>query len=128
MSNKIKSSFVVSVLAATILTSCYRDRTVPEVAPEVTKDVSYAADVQPIFNNNCTGCHKSGGQAPDLSAANSYGALSGSDLIDLGSPANSEIYQRMAGLGSKPAMPPGGINAGNAAIVLAWIKQGAKNN
>ncbi len=118
----------MSVLAASIFTSCYKDVTVPTTAPEVTKDISFSTDVLPIFTSNCASCHSTGGQAPDLTAANAYNSVTGGDYLDLSTPTNSELYMRMAGLGSEGVMPPSGANPANAATVLAWIKQGAKNN
>ena len=130
MSNKIKIKLAVilPVLAVSIFTSCYRDATVPQVAPEVTKDISFSGDVLPIFSSNCISCHKSGGQAPDLTSANAYSVLTAGTLLNLSAPSSSVLYLRMAGLGGSAVMPPSGANAGNAATVLAWIKQGAKNN
>lgn len=128
MSNKIKMSVVLSAcFAASIFTtSCYRDVTVPELAPEVNTEISFSADIIPIYNSECTSCHSSGGTAPDLTVSSAYS--SSLNYVNTGSPENSELYQRLAGLGAKPVMPPGGANQANAATVLAWIKQGAKNN
>lgn len=128
MSKRIKLSVVLSVFAAGIFTSCYKDVTVPQAAPEVTKDVSFSADVLPIFTSNCASCHSAGGQAPELTEANAYSSVTDGDYLDLTTPTNSELYMRMAGLGSEGVMPPSGPNPANAATVLAWIKQGAKNN
>lgn len=127
-----KKIFATVLLCSVMLlvSGCYKNRTViVSNTPEVTKTVSFASDILPIFTKDCavSGCHASGGKAPDLSAANAYSSLTSGGYIDTGSPESSGLYQWMAGKKSTP-MPLSGINSSNNALVLAWIKQGAKNN
>ncbi len=115
--------------AMLLIAGCYKDTTVVLDAAEVTKTVSFAADVVPIFNSSCnmSGCHSTGGQAPDLSASNAINSLILGNYIDKSTPANSVLYQWMSGKRSLP-MPVSGVNKEYNAIILAWIKQGANNN
>lgn len=108
---------------------CYYDATILPKGAEVTGDVSFAADVIPIFDKGCntSGCHSPGGVKPDLSASNSYSSLTVGNYINVSSPEDSELYLWMSGQGEQP-MPPSGTNVNNAALVLAWIKQGAIEN
>lgn len=117
-------------LALLFLIGCYKDKTVLfDTGAEITRPVSFSQDIMPIFNNSCSlsGCHASGGKAPDLSAANAFSSLTVGNYINSNSPENSTIYQWMTGKKTTP-MPVGGINKDYNALVLAWIKQGAQNN
>ena len=128
-----KTGIIIVVLIATIivLQSCYKVATVPKsTVEEVTVDVSFAKDIQPIITANCavTGCHAGGGRSPDLTAEKSYNSITGGNYIDLGNPENSGIYLWITGKKTTP-MPPAGTNPSNLNnLVLAWIKQGAQNN
>lgn len=108
---------------------CYKDKTVLfDTGDEITRPVSFNAEIIPILNNSCntSGCHSTGGIAPDLSAANAYLSLTGS-YVNTGDPQASSLYLWMTGKKGTP-MPTSGINKDYNALILAWIKQGAKNN
>jgi hypothetical protein len=108
---------------------CYYDNVIFPDGGEVTGDVSFTADIIPIFDKDCnsSGCHNPGGQKPDLSSANAFTALANGNYINTSAPEDSELYLWMKGLKALP-MPPSGSDAGNTAKVIAWIRQGALNN
>jgi len=115
-----------------LIAGCYKDKSIITVkVDEITTPVSFSLDIIPIFSKNCTlsGCHSSGGQVPDLTANNARRALLEQNLIDLNDPKSSEVMGWLTGT-IKPAMPLGATtNPSNInALMLAWIKQGAKNN
>jgi hypothetical protein len=119
------------IMAMMVLAGCAKDDTVIiDNSPAITKEVSFSRDLVPLFNKSCaiSGCHVTGGVAPNLEANKAYNSLN-TDLINTGSPENSELYKILTGK-QTPAMPMGGAsNPGNInAYVLAWIKQGAHNN
>ena len=114
------------------VTGCYKVTTL--IIPnneEVTRDVSFSADILPITAQSCSisGCHNSGGIKPDLSADKIYTNLTTGGYVNVGTPENSELYLWLTGKRAA-AMPVGAtnnpLNINN--LVLAWIKQGAKNN
>lgn len=111
------------------IVSCYKDKTVPMAVPDITRTVSFSQDLIPIFSKSCSlsGCHSAGGQAPNLSESNAFNSLTIGNYFDKNAPANSIIYLRMTGKLGTP-MPVSGVNLDYAALVLAWIKQGANNN
>jgi hypothetical protein len=112
------------------LTSCYKDKTVLfDTGEEITRAVSFANDLIPIFNSDCnsSGCHSEGGVAPVLTTNGAYNSLSSGNYINTSNPQNSELYLWMTGKRGTP-MPPAGFNKNYNALVLAWIKQGALNN
>lgn len=96
----------------------------PEVILDTTVIYSFADTIQPIFDNNCIGCHK-GGLAPNLTAGNSYDALINGGYVetDTSKADQSLIYTKLFS-GSHD----GRATNTEKALILAWIRQGAKNN
>jgi hypothetical protein len=115
------------------ISGCQKNTTavIPLMPETVTKTVSFSKDLVPILTDNCalSGCHVKGAHAPDLTADNAYNSLTNGSYIDKSSPENSVVYERLTGELS-PAMPLGkSQNPSNIdGLMLAWIKQGAKNN
>jgi len=124
---KKRTIFLISILLSLFLNSCKYDFILPEVVPPVTGTVSFSTQVAPIFSagGKCTSCHNTGGQAPDLSAANAYASIV-PGLINTASPEQSLIYSFPAPATSTHTWKK--YTAGEAAIILAWITDGAKNN
>lgn len=108
------------------LNSCYYNK-YPIVDPNPPAvDISFATEIQPIFNNNCIACHN-GTLNPDLRVGNSYNAITSGGFIVANDLAASKIYQRLTGNGN--IMPPSGaLSSVNINLVKNWILQGAKNN
>ena len=115
-----------------LMAGCYKvtTLTIPN-NEEVTRTVSLSADILPITTQSCaiSGCHNSGGIKPDLSVDKIYNNLITGSYVNLGTPENSELYLWLTGKRAA-TMPVGAannpLNINN--LVLAWIKQGAKNN
>ena len=127
---KLASRLLILLSGLAAFTGCYKDRTIIfESGPEVTRPVGFANDIIPIFNKSCntSGCHSKGGQIPDLTAANAYNALTIGNYMDKSTVANSLLYLKLTGNKGTP-MPVSGINKDYNSLVLAWLKQGAKNN
>ena len=129
-----KKLLVIALVSVTIilLTGCYKDKTVLlNTGTEVTKIVSLSKDITPIFNTNCSirGCHNSGGIKPVLTSDRVYNSLINDNYIDLNTPEKSDLYLWLIGKESVP-MPVGAANnpSNINQLVLALIKQGAKNN
>ncbi|MEN9685755.1 MAG: hypothetical protein RLZZ28_1541 [Bacteroidota bacterium] len=119
------------VLFLLIFSGCYKTTTiVKNPANDITTEMSYAKDIQPIFDKSCavSGCHLTGGKAPDLTTANSYKSLTLGNYVKAGDPDNSLLMLWLTGK-KNPVMPIGsGPDAAINAKIYAWIKQGAKNN
>jgi len=112
-------------------TSCYYDEMPPEAIditpiPDV---VSYSNDVQPLWDQDCINCHKPGGTAPDLTAANSYLALTKNNKYVIpNNAAGSLVHKALIGDGA-PLMPTSGKwSDSKIALVDKWINDGALNN
>jgi mono/diheme cytochrome c family protein len=91
-----------------------------------TGDVSFAADIQPIFNANCTSCH---GGVQNLSLESyenlSRGSINGQVIIP-GNPEQSRLIQYVAG----GYMPYGGpqLSPNQIQMLINWVAVGAPNN
>lgn len=100
----------------------------PYIPPPPGDSTSFSLEVVPIWNNNnnCTSCHKAGGNQPDLTADAAYSSITSQGLIDNTTPENSIIYIYPAPTSSTHTWKK--YNSTEAATILQWIKEGAKNN
>lgn len=116
-------SLTVYTLALT-LSGCYYDKFEEE---NPSDQVSYTADIQPIFNAYCTSCHPVLVANPDLSSGNSYSSITNGIYIVPNDIDASTLYQRL--LGNPSIMPPSGsLSASEINSVKSWIEQGALDN
>jgi len=123
---KIIQLLLIIALGLT-LNSCYHDKypIISATSPSTTV-ISFATDIQPIFDANCIACH-AGSLNPDLRDGNSYNAIIGSGLVVANDLNGSKLYQRL--LGNPSIMPPSGaLSAAKVDLFKQWINQGAKNN
>lgn len=93
--------------------------------------VDFVRDVQPIFRQNCYGCHGPRQQNNNFRLDRRKDAMRGGTIAVIG-PGNSEashLYLRLIGKDSMPGqtMPPTGpLQPQQIAIIKAWIDQGAE--
>ena len=126
----LKYLFTIALIAL-CLAGCKYDFILPEEVPVIdptdpdAEQISFSADIIPIFESKCTACHKAGGQLPDLSAANAFSSLNSARYINSSTPEESLIYTKPNpdNTGSHPK-----YTETQAVFVLGWIQQGAKNN
>ena len=122
--------FLVMAFILTI-SGCSKTTTVlVDNSPAITETVQFSKTIVPIFSKSCatSGCH-SGSVAPNLSDATAYNALVTGNYLNLTNSASSDVYLWLTGKKSA-TMPLGSANnpSNINALILAWIKQGAKNN
>ncbi len=126
-SNKLTNIFNLTIIALLLFTTgCYYDQVyVPPTAPPAG-DISFVTDVEPIFNVNdkCTSCHSPNGGASflNLATGSAYASIDDPKYITVSTPDQSLIYTKPTSGHLKD------YSDGEAAIVLEWITQGAKNN
>jgi hypothetical protein len=129
---RIRAALVIMAGALVwVMAGCSKTTTViVNDSPEITTEVSFSKDLNPLLTKNCatSGCH-SGSVNPNLRADLAYNSLIAGGYVDTKLPENSTVYLYMTGKRT-PAMPLGApTNPDNInAYMLAWIKQGAKNN
>jgi hypothetical protein len=122
-----KIFFVLLVLTMIVgWQSCIYDFVASEDTTPIdtTVVISFATQIQPLFTANCILCHKTGGTSPDLTQGNAYVSINTSKYINAATPAQSLLYRRVTGGFSGHASLP----SAQAALLLGWIQQGAKNN
>jgi mono/diheme cytochrome c family protein len=100
------------------MTSCYYDQ-IEEVELPPDTVVEFAADIQPIFTQNCVECHNAN-RDPDLRAENAYNSLV-PEYVTQGNADNSELYSVLSG-------GHGNISTAELARIELWINSGALNN
>ncbi|MSU60271.1 MAG: hypothetical protein EXS35_19225, partial [Pedosphaera sp.] len=103
-----------------------------QLPPPAARPVDFAADIQPIFAQNCLRCH--GPERPksrfrlDNRESALKGGSSGVDIIP-GDSAKSPLIHLVARLDADLAMPPAGkgepLTREQVALLRAWIDQGA---
>lgn len=96
--------------------------------PDSTIVVSFKNEIIPIWNtgNYCTSCHTTGKQAPDLTPDKAYAAINTTRYINSTTPEESKIYKYPHPDTSTHTRKK--YNSAQAALILKWIKEGAKNN
>ncbi|MFA9389056.1 MAG: hypothetical protein ACERKD_04585 [Prolixibacteraceae bacterium] len=118
--------FTLTLLAMIVYTSCQYTDIVPDDGSSivVSNDLSFAVDVEPIFQTqSCTNCHP-GMHQPNLTAGNAYTSLMDGDYINEKKPAESSIVVEAA-----PGATHGAtLTAAQVQTIIAWIEQGAKDN
>lgn len=106
---------------------------------ELPSDVSYAEDIQPIFDNSCggaAGCHfnneESGVELTTYQdVTNSVGDQYGEEIVDPGNPGDSPLVDKIT---QNPEfgvrMPQNGdpLSEEEINLIRGWINEGANNN
>ena len=89
--------------------------------------VDFAKDVMPLFRQNCVSCHGPSQQRNGLRLDRRSSVLKpGLRRVVPGSSANSFLYYRVSGAEFGLQMPPtGALKPEQAALIKAWIDQGA---
>lgn len=109
--------------------------------PADSASISFAGDVQPIFNAHCVLCHGTLVPPPnnlDLRPGNSYANLVGRTSVGYapnlrvspGDTLASVLYGKVTGTNFGEQMPPGFllIPRPERDRIVAWIAEGAPNN
>jgi mono/diheme cytochrome c family protein len=125
---KKRIQFLIIIVAILGMTGCRYNWILPEedVDPNPGGEpISYATQVQPIFDSKCISCHNTGGTAPDLSTGKSYNQVV-PGYVNLSSPAESDIYYFPSPSSTVHTWKK--YSSNEAKIVLTWIEEGAKNN
>ncbi len=102
-------------------------------AAAATKGVTFAKDIQPLFEKSCFKCHgaekQKGKLRLDSLEASLKGGENGESIIK-GDSAKSPLVWSVAQLDPDAAMPPEGkgdpLTKEQIGLIRAWIDQGAK--
>ncbi|MCC6685148.1 MAG: hypothetical protein IT247_08760 [Bacteroidia bacterium] len=123
-----KITTISFLLLLGIISACKKDFFEPPPPLDLTTPVSFSTDIMPIFEASCygSGCHDKG-IAPDLTPDNAYDQLNMLGYVDTTNAEGSTLYMRMISA-TNPMPPSGKLSGEKTNKILAWIKQGAKNN
>jgi hypothetical protein len=116
----LAGSMMLFIFDVTI-SACTKDKVQPAPVDTACSDtISFANDILPIMENNCTGCHNANNTSGGYDLTNHAGVT-----LNTG-----KLYGSIVHDGSASSMPQGGDKIANASIqkVYCWINQGAKNN
>tara|TARA_B110000196_G_C20899911_1_gene545429 strand:- start:323 stop:691 length:369 start_codon:yes stop_codon:yes gene_type:complete len=120
-----KLLFLVSALA--LLNACTYDNEVDLYGVNVcdTDSISFAYDIAPIIEVNCTSCHSGESPSASLDLTN-FEALTASVL----SSGNSALLNRIERLEGQSGAMPTNYRLTQCQIdqINAWVEQGALNN
>jgi hypothetical protein len=117
---------VVSISFSLLMTSCYYDTVYEDADGGVTEDVSYQADILPLWGE-CVGCHN-GATPPNLEDMVSYNELL-NGYVEPDEADASILYKSLLGIDNVSLMPPGSMwQTSKINLVRDWINQGALNN
>src|SRR5690242_9643532 len=93
------------------------------------QQVDFSKDVQPIFNSNCTLCHKGANAPAGLQLDSATGVLRGGASGKVVVPGNSKdsvLAQRITDSSGNQMPPSAPLPANVIKIITDWIDQGAK--
>jgi hypothetical protein len=129
---------IVAVLGASLLVAIAADKKSIDVSklppPADAKDVTYAKDIQPIFEKTCYKCHGPEKQKGKMRLDSLQAALKGSEngkVIEPGNSAKSVLVANISRIGDEDDwMPPTDkgepLTKAQVGLIRAWIDQGAK--
>ena len=99
------------------------------VGTGTSEAVDFANDIYPIFERSCHSCHGPEQQLGQLRLDSRQAALAGGQsgsIIRPGNPAESPLFQRVAGLNDLVRMPMGGqLAPAEIELIRTWIEAGA---
>ncbi|MEX0595088.1 MAG: c-type cytochrome [Candidatus Paceibacterota bacterium] len=134
MKFNLYGSFLICFLFISSCINNVEDLTLSDDDPlPPQKEISYASDIQPIFNSNCTGCH-GGTSGVTLSSynstMNSVGNRYGTEIVVPGNPGESPLVDKIEPNPEFGSRMPNGSGLTNEEIskIKAWIQDGAKDN
>jgi hypothetical protein len=127
---KVMVAAMALIIMASVFSGCYYDNEeylYPETANCVTENMSFAADVWPVINASCTGCH--GGASPSGNIAlENHADVAAAAAISPGS--YGSLYGVISHASGNSPMPKGSNKLSDCTIarIKAWIDQGAADN
>lgn len=126
-----RTSLVMLALSASVLLTACDDHPAPQA-------ISYAKDIQPIFEQHCLECHDAGGAgalASGLKLSSYQDAMKGTKfgpIIKAGDSASSTLVILVEGRADPSInMPHGGrpaLSKTQTQKLRQWINEGALNN
>ncbi|XWN38080.1 MAG: hypothetical protein ROO71_03920 [Balneola sp.] len=126
------------LLSSLLLLSCINN--VEDQVPEIPDEpISYANQIQPIFNSNCGGgfCHTNGDNVNRVnldtyqSTISSEGSRYERLIVVPGNADNSPLVDKLGSnpeFGSRMPLGRSPLSNSDTGKIIAWINQGAQDN
>ena len=111
---------ILIFLVVVCISSCEKVTLEPEEY-DFDEPVSFEQDIVPIFENKCVACHNDN-RNPDLRSENAFQSLTTGGFVNTSEPELSTLYEVLQGSHDSRASEL------EKNKILAWIKQGAKND
>lgn len=93
--------------------------------PELeTENISFSANIQPIFDNNCITCHNKNSDVLDLKEGFSYLELLNKNFLNVVQPKESKLIIKINEQHPQLGIP----NSYEKEIIEKWMEKGAVNN
>lgn len=123
--------FILLAVLGLLINACYYDEelVLPQDNEPITEEVSFSADIQPLFDQSCVQCH--GGNlniAPILESDVAYDNLINEGYVIPLDGEASILYRSLIGDGVALMPPSAPWNSQRINTVKAWIDQGAEDN
>lgn len=132
MANNILKLTVCALAAAVVLPVMAELGDASKLPPAATKQVSYDADIKPIFEKSCLKCHSGEKPKGKYSMESKDKVLKG-DAVVKGDSAKSPLAHYVSDLVADSEMPPldkrdkyPKLTKEQIGLIRAWIDQGAK--
>ena len=103
--------------------ACYYDIIIEEEI-EVDEEISFSADIEPIFQATCIACHNGITTNPDLTENNAFASLSSGNYISTTDPEESTLITKInSGHPYENALTNSEVEK-----LILWMEAGAKDN
>ncbi|UCH15644.1 MAG: hypothetical protein JSV22_06690 [Bacteroidales bacterium] len=119
----IRTGFIITTVIF-VFSSCEYENIVP-IEAELPDSISFSTDIIPIFEANCnsSGCHNTGGIAPDLTPEYAYNNLMLYNFVDTTiTPEQTGLMLKLKGSMEKYILPQ------DYELILFWVELNAPNN
>jgi len=133
MRNNKKAILIIAMILTEIMAmvSCTHNSNT-----QVVSAVSFRKDIIPIFTASCalnSSCHLGANSLnleTNFDSSDAYNTIISKNLVSTSDPSSSLLYVEVSGNGiaEMPKPPAAALSAGQQALILQWIKQGALNN
>jgi hypothetical protein len=128
MKKIILSAMMILLAMGITLIGCYKDIILPDAAFDPDgppQAVSFSKDIAPLVSSKCalSGCHVSGGHAPNMALGSAYVAMVNGGFVNTDIPKQSIIYKMINGE-MQQYIP----SAADRQKIYDWIRNGAPNN
>jgi len=121
---KKRFGILAGLVMVLILGACEYETIVPKQVVLPDEPVKFSTQIAPMFDEaGCTACH-AGATNPDLRPDKAYESLVNGGYLNIAVPDDSKLIKKI----NSNHGTASNLSAEQKALLLKWIKEGAKNN